>query len=99
MIQFIVMYRQPVDPAAFDDAYWNTHVPLAKQIPNLRALKVSKFWPGKDGPAKYYQMAVLEFADKDAFKAAMRSPENAAAGENLMGFAKDLLEIYTAEVD
>jgi hypothetical protein len=43
-------------------------------------------------------MAVLKFADKDSFKAGMKSPENAEAGANLMSFAKDLVEVYSAEV-
>ncbi len=97
MIQLIAMFKQPSDTAAFDKAYWETHIPLAKKIPGLISCQVSKFWPGKDGPAKYYQIAVLSFADKDSFKAAMKSPENAEAGANLMGFAKELLEFYTAE--
>jgi uncharacterized protein (TIGR02118 family) len=97
MIHFVVLYRQPADPAAFDRAYWEAHVPLVKQIPHLTGLEVAKFWPGKDGPAKFYQVATLKFADKESFKAAMKSPENAAAGANLMSFAGDIIEFYTAE--
>ncbi len=97
MYQLIALFRQPSDPPAFDDAYWNTHVPLASKIPGVISLDVSKMLPGRDGPAKYYQMAVLNFADKDSFKTAMKSAENAEAGANLMAFAKDLVEFYTAE--
>ena len=97
MYQLVALFRQPADPQAFEDAYWNSHVPLAKKIPGLVYLGVSKFHPGKDGPAKYYQMSVLSFADKDSFKAAMKSPENAEAGANLMTFAKDIVEFRTAE--
>jgi len=97
MTELIALFKQPADPVAFDKAYWETHIPLAKKIPNLISCEVSKFWPGKDGPAKYYQMAVLKFADKDSFKAAMKSAENAEAGANLMSFAKDLVEVYTAD--
>jgi uncharacterized protein (TIGR02118 family) len=98
MIELIALFKQPTDPAAFDKAYWDTHIPLAKKIPNLISCEVSKFWPGRDGAGKYYQMALLKFADKDTFKAAMKSAENAEAGANLMSFAKDLVEFHTAEV-
>ncbi|MCC6475644.1 EthD family reductase, partial [bacterium] len=37
------------------------------------------------------------FADKDSFKAGMKSPEMAAAGANLMSFAADVVEFQTAE--
>ena len=97
MYQLIALFRQPTDPQVFDHSYWETHAPLAKKIPGVISLDVSKTLPGKDGPAKYYQMSVLSFADKDAFKTAMRSAENAEAGANLMTFAKDLVEFYTAE--
>ena len=97
MYQLIALFRQPADPAAFDKAYWETHVPLAKKIPGLVYFGVSRFHAGKDGPARYYQMAALNFSDKDSFRAAMKSPENAEAGANLMTFAQDLVEIYTAE--
>ena len=97
MYQLVALFRQPSDPQAFDDAYWNTHVPLAKNIPGVVSLDVSKMLPGRDGPAKYYQMAVLSFADKDSFKTAMKSPENAEAGANLMSFAQGIVEFYTAE--
>ncbi len=97
MYQLIALFRQPADPQAFDAAYWNRHVPLAKKIPGVISLDVSKTIPGREGPAKYYQIAVLTFADKDAFKSAMKSPENAEAGANLMSFAKDIVEFYSAE--
>lgn len=97
MYQLIALFHQPAHPQAFDAAYWNTHVPLAKKIPGLISLEVSKTLPGKEGPAQYYQMAVLTFADKDTFKTAMKSAENAEAGANLLSFAKDIVEFYSAE--
>ena len=97
MYQLIALFRPPADPSAFERAYWETHVPLAKKIPGVLSLDVSKIIPGRDGTSKYYQVAVLNFADKDSFKAAMKSDENAKAGENLMTFARDLVEFYSAE--
>jgi uncharacterized protein (TIGR02118 family) len=42
-------------------------------------------------------MAEMYFADKDALKAAMRSPEMAAAGENLSSFAEGLVTLAFGE--
>jgi len=97
MYQLIGLFRQPPDAEAFERAYTQEHLPLARKIPGVISIEVSKFSPGKDGPARYHQMSVLTFADKDAFKAAMKSPENAAAGANLQAFAADLVEFFTAE--
>jgi len=97
MFQLIALFKQPVDTEAFDRAYEKEHLPLARKIPGVISIDVSRFTAGKDGPAKYYQMSVLTFANKDTFKAAMKSPENGAAGANLQAFADGLVEFLTAE--
>ena len=97
MYQLIALFRQPPDTEAFERAYRQEHLPLARKIPGVISIEVSKFAPAKDGPAPYYQMSVLTFADKDSFKTAMKSPENAAAGTNLQAFAAGLVDFYAAE--
>jgi uncharacterized protein (TIGR02118 family) len=97
MYQLIALFRTPADTLAFDSAYADLHLPLARKIPGLKSLAVSRFHPGKDEPGRYYQMAVLSFADREAFKAAMKSPENAEAGKNLEMIAPGLVEFFTAE--
>ena len=42
MADVLVLYGQPDDPAAFDDYYANIHTPLARQMPHLKELRVSK---------------------------------------------------------
>jgi hypothetical protein len=42
-------------------------------------------------------MAVMEFDGLDALKAGMRSPEMAAAGENLDSFASGLVTLMSGE--
>jgi uncharacterized protein (TIGR02118 family) len=97
MFQLIVLFKQPPDPAAFDRAYREEHVPLARRIPGLFSLSASRLLPQKTGVAPYYQISVLTFADREAYKAAMKSAENAEAGASLDGFAAGLAEFYTAE--
>jgi uncharacterized protein (TIGR02118 family) len=97
MYQLIALFKQPSDPEAFDKAYWETHVPLVKKTPGLISLDVSKLMSNPKAPAPYYQIATLSFADKDGFRAAMKSPENEQAGLNLMSFARGIVEFCTAE--
>ena len=47
----------------------------------------------------FYLMAEMHFADEAALKAAMKSPENAAAGENLETFAHGLYTLMFATED
>ena len=35
-----MLYENPEDPAAFDDSYQETHVPLAEKIPNVQRFEV-----------------------------------------------------------
>jgi uncharacterized protein (TIGR02118 family) len=97
MYQLIALFREPKDTLAFDAAYADLHLPLARKIPGLHSLTVSRIVPSREGKAKYYQMSVLNFADRDGYKTAMKSPENAEAGRNLEAIAPGIVEFYTAE--
>jgi uncharacterized protein (TIGR02118 family) len=95
-MKLIALYRQPADPAAFDRAYFNTHLPLLARVPGLQKTVVTRFTRSLSGEA-FYMMAEMYFADKDTLKAAMRSPEMAAAGENLNSFAEGLASMLYGE--
>lgn len=96
-MKLLALYRHPEDPDAFDKAYFETHIPLIENVPGLQQvelLKTSRVLVGKRAP---YMVAVLTFADRDALKTAMNSPEMAAAGDNLDSFAKGLYTLCFAE--
>ncbi len=97
MVKLIALYRKPADPAAFDKLYFETHVPLVMKIPNLRRVEVSRVTGAPRGEPELYLMAEMYFDDPAALKAAMASPENDAAGKNLMGFARGLVTFLFAE--
>lgn len=96
--KLVVLYSQPADPVTFDKAYFETHLPLARQMPGLHKVEVYRFTKNMmGGELPYYMMAELVFADMDSLKAALKSPEGKAAGENLMGFARDYVTMLGAE--
>ncbi len=97
MVKLIAFYRKPADSAAFDQAYFGTHIPLVNKIPNLRSVKVSRITGAPRGEPEFYMVAELFFDDKAAMDAAMASPENMEAGKNLMGFARGLVSFMFAE--
>jgi uncharacterized protein (TIGR02118 family) len=96
MSKLIVLYKQPIDPANFDEAYFKIHLPLIAKVPGLQKTSITRFTRTINGEG-YYLMAELHFADKDALKAAMKSPEMAKAGENLNSFAEGLFSMYFGE--
>lgn len=100
MVKLLVLYKHPKDPDEFDRLYRDTHVPLVRKIPGLVKTEVAKITgapPGQPKP-EYYQVAALYFDSMQALGAAMNSPEGKAAGENIFGFAKDIMSMTFADV-
>ena len=94
-MKLVALYKQPADPAAFDLAYFNTHLPLISKLPGLERTKITRFTRTLMGEG-LYMMAEMYFIDGSAIKAAMKSPEMAAAGENLNSFAEGLVTLMFA---
>lgn len=94
----IALYKHPADKKNFDQKYFDEHVPMAKEIPGLQLIEISKTNGAPSGDAAYYLMAELYFDDMDAVKAGMNSPEGKAVRKDLDSFAKDLVTLMYAEV-
>jgi uncharacterized protein (TIGR02118 family) len=98
MVKLVVAYGPPEDPAAFDQHYAETHVPLVQKIPNLRRFEAGKVLGTADGsPAPYYFIAELWFDDPDELQAAMQTPEGQAAGADVSTFASGGATLMIAE--
>ena len=95
-MKLIALYKHPPEPSSFDKAYFNTHLPLIAKVPGLQKTVITRISRTLMGEG-YYLMAEMYFADYDAYKAGMKSPEMAAAGENLNSFAEGLVTMMTGE--
>lgn len=95
-MKLVALYKAPSDLAAFDDAYFNTHLPLLVKVPGLVRTVITRFSRTLVGEG-YYLMAEMYFEDAEAFKSGMKSPEMAAAGENLNTFAEGLVTLLFGE--
>jgi|SRR5579875_2340963 uncharacterized protein (TIGR02118 family) len=71
MARMLVIYRTPKDTEAFDEHYFNVHVPLAKKLPGLTKYETSK-GPviGMAGAVDPYFIATLHFESLEAIKSA-----------------------------
>lgn len=79
MVTLTVLYPTPDDVEAFNEHYFETHIPLAGKVPGLDAARVTRFHPGPDGSApQYHLMAQLEFADAETMGSALASEEGQA---------------------
>lgn len=96
MTKLVAIYKQPADPAAFEEAYFKAHLPLIAKVPGLQKTQITRFSRTLMGEG-IYMMAEMYFSDKDALKAAMKSAEMAAAGENLNSFAQGIVTMAFGE--
>lgn len=95
-MKLIALYKQPAEAQKFEDAYFNTHMPLLQKVPGLQKTVITRFTRTLMGEG-LYMMAEMYFTDQTALKTAMKSPEMAAAGENLNSFAEGLVTLMYGE--
>lgn len=99
MIKFVALYRVPDDPERFDEAYFSGHLPLVGKTPGLERTEVGRVVKMIAGEPSYHLMAEMYFADRDALRTALRSPEWAASGTNLGSFGGlELATMFTMEI-
>jgi uncharacterized protein (TIGR02118 family) len=98
VVKLVALFTRPDDPAAFDEAYFGTHLPLNAKTPGLRRVEVSRVTGAPRGETPYYLMAEMYYDSEEAMRAGLASSEAAEAARDLMSFAKGLVTMFTAEV-
>jgi uncharacterized protein (TIGR02118 family) len=98
MVKLVAMFNKPEDPAAFDRAYFDVHLPLNAKTPGLRRTEVTRVTGALRGESPWYLVTEMYYDDEESLRAGLASLEAAEAGKQLMTFAKGLATFYTAEV-
>ncbi|HKP79799.1 MAG TPA: EthD family reductase, partial [Phenylobacterium sp.] len=80
MKKLIALYKAPADAEAFMRHYRETHLPLVQRVPGLVKTELTLIERTLMGEPGNYLLAEMYYADEDSFRAAMKSPENAATG-------------------
>ncbi len=93
----LALYKKPDDTQAFDEHYFQTHVPLSEKMPGLVSAQYHQIVGSPMGKTDYHLLAVMTFESKAALDAAMKSPEGMAAAKDLMGFAGNLVHLMISE--
>lgn len=96
-VKLIALYRKPDDVEAFLAHYHDVHMPLVRRMPHLERVDLNRVTGSPMGEPAYFLIAEMVFPDRARFDEAMKSPENRAAGKDLMGFAADLVTLVVAE--
>lgn len=100
MVKVVVLYGQPTDPAAFEDYYTNTHMPLVAKMPNVARSEASRVVATPDGgDPPYYRMFEFWFDSQEDLQAAMSSPEGQETAGDLPNFATGGATLLITQVD
>ncbi len=92
-----VCYGRPVDPAAFDEYYSSTHIPLARTIPGLTEFTWGKVSALDGSDPAYYAVANLYFSDEESLHAGLTSSEMGAASRDVRNFATGGVTIFSQQ--
>jgi uncharacterized protein (TIGR02118 family) len=101
MHKVVVLYPPQADPARFKTYYEETHLPLARKLPGLKAMRHSFDVVSPAGESPYFCVFEAEFADGAALGAAMGSPEGQLVADDVANFADvaPTLIIYPSDDD
>ena len=91
-----VCYGHPTDPAAFDEYYNSTHVPLASKIPSMTSYTWRHLASLDGTQPPYYLIAELSFPSQEAMGAALSSSEAQAATADVPNFATGGVTMFVA---
>jgi hypothetical protein len=92
MVRAFVLYDEEPDGERYEQ-----HVELCRQVPG-GTFRHGKVFGAPMGDPAYRYYAEWEFADRDAFKAAARSPEFMATGKDAMEMG-GRFQVLFADVD
>jgi uncharacterized protein (TIGR02118 family) len=79
MTRAFVLYAEEPDATRYEQ-----HVVLCRKVPGATAFRHGRIFGAPMGEPRYRYYAEWEFADRDAFNAASRSPEFMATGKDAM---------------
>ena len=87
MHKLLVLYPTPHSPAQFRQYYVQKHLPLAAQLPGLRASRHAFDIEGVGVPSPYFCIWEGEFDSAEALGRAMASPIGQQVGADAANYA------------
>ena len=88
MHKLLVVYNDPKDPAHFRKYYVETHLPLVRKMPGVKASRYSfDVKPLGPGKAPFFCVFEAEFEDEAALMSALGSKEGQAVAGDVPNYA------------
>ncbi len=87
MHKLVVLYPAPADKEKFRSYYESTHLPLAAQLPGLRAYRYAFDVGSPAGDSPYWCIFEADYDDAAAMAASMQSEEGANVAADVANYA------------
>ena len=99
MVKLIVLFRKPpeAEVESFENVFSQVYVPAINAIPNLKKASVSRAIGAPRGEPPYHMIHEVYFENYESLVVGLNSAQGRAAGQHLMGFARDLVSMMYAE--
>lgn len=95
--KLIVLYSDIKDPEKFDEHYRNVHIPMARKIPGVRKIVVSKVKRVAVGKGNFYQVVEVYFENMESLVQAAESAEAKDATKDGLSLDPHLTILVTEE--
>jgi uncharacterized protein (TIGR02118 family) len=100
MYKVTVLYKYTDNVEEFEKYYQEKHLPLARLMPSVSKLELTKFEAGPDmGKPEYYRMAEIYFSSHEVMQESMGSHESQTAIDDLANFATKGVTILMGSVE
>jgi uncharacterized protein (TIGR02118 family) len=103
MVKLTVLYGHPDDPAAFEEYYANTHLPLVEKMPNLQRYEAARVVAMPDGSEPphypYYRTFEGYFEDMEQLQSSLATPKGQAAANDIPNYATGGATLFFCEID
>lgn len=99
MYKVIAVYKafDESNKAQLEEHFKNVHTPICLKIPGIKEVRVNKIFGGPAGASHLHQVVEMVFENKDAWKAAMKTPEMMESGKDAVKTFGDLVSVHFAE--
>jgi uncharacterized protein (TIGR02118 family) len=98
VVKLVALFKKPTDLTAFEEHYEKVHLPLISKMPGMKRIEISKVSGAPMSQPQFYRMAEMYFDNQTALNSAIISQEGMAAAKDLVGFARDTVHLFFAEV-
>ncbi len=97
MVKFMILFQRPGNLAAFEENY-NRFLALIESMPLITRRQVVHILGSPRGETNLFRILEVYFENQAALEESLRSPDGQSAGQTLMNFPSNSVEMLFAEV-